>query len=141
MGVKHFQDLAAWQLARELERQVFAFTAALPPSRDFEYCRQIRKASSSAPRNIAEGFGRFWPGDFARFVRNARGSLKETRDHLDAGLERGYLEASVHAECVRLANRALGASTRLAVYLEEAAETWSSKRALFRRRKNREPEP
>src|SRR3954470_275661 len=45
--------------------------------------------SSSAPRNIAEGLGRFLPGDFAKFVRTARGSLVETQDHLDAALERG----------------------------------------------------
>jgi four helix bundle protein len=134
-GARRYQDFDAWQLARELERRVFAFTEAMPPNRDFDYCRQIRKSSSSAPRNLAEGFGRFWPADFARFVRNARGSLKETKDHLDAGLERHYLSESDYSECIVLANRALGASTRLAQYLDEAAETWTSRRKEFRKRR------
>ena len=88
MGARRYEDLAAWQLVRELERSVFAFTATSPAAKDFEYCRQIRRSASSAPRNIAEGFGRFLPGDFARFIRTARGSLEETQDHLDAGRER-----------------------------------------------------
>jgi four helix bundle protein len=89
MIARRYQDLAAWQLARELERRVMAFTALPPVSRDVDFCRQIRGSAFSAPRNIAEGFGRFLPGDFAKFVRTARGSLLETQDHLDAARERG----------------------------------------------------
>jgi len=141
MVVKRFQDFAAWQLARELERRVFAFTATLPASRDLDYCRQVRKSSSSAPRNIAEGFGRFWPAEFAHFVRIARGSLEETKDHVEAAFERGYISEQERKELITLGNRALGASTRLAQYLDEAAKTWASKRGHFRRRrKNPEPE-
>jgi four helix bundle protein len=141
VGVRRYQDLIAWQLARELERRVFAFTATMPPSVDFDYCRQIRKSSSSAPRNIAEGFGRFWPAEFARFIRIARGSLEETKDHVEAAFERGYISETERAELITLGNRALGASTRLAQYLDEAAKTWASKRGQFRKRpKNPEPE-
>ena len=68
-GAKSYQDLVAWQLAYELERQVFALTATGPVVKDFRFCDQIRDASASAPRNIAEGFARFRPADFARFVR------------------------------------------------------------------------
>src|SRR3954470_18555391 len=75
--------------------------------------------SSSAPRNIAEGLGRFLPGDFAKFVRTARGSLVETQDHLDAALERGYVRDEQHAEMLR-AHRALGACTNFIVYLDKA---------------------
>jgi four helix bundle protein len=145
MVVKRFQDLAVWQLSRELERRVVAFTAMLPASRDLDYCRQVRRSSSSAARNIAEGFGRFWPAEFARFVRIARGSLEETKDHVEAAFERGYISEPERAELITLGNRALGASTRLAQYLDEAAKTWTSKRGQFRkRRKNpepKEPEP
>jgi four helix bundle protein len=138
MGARRYQDLVAWQLARELERSVFAFTATSPAAKDFEYCRQIRRSASSAPRNIAEGFGRFLPGDFARFIRTARGSLEETQDHLDAGRERGYMTVEAHAEMRRLAHRALGASTRFILYLDRAAADWKKD---GRRRPKPNPEP
>ena len=138
MVVNRYEDLVVWQLARELERKVFAFTATVAASKDFDYCRQIRRSSSSAPRNIAEGFGRYRPAEFARFVRIARGSLTETKDHLDAGLERGYCSSSEHGNMNQLVNRALGASTRLVRYLDEAAETWT-KRPRRAKRKNPEP--
>ncbi|HEX3701681.1 MAG TPA: four helix bundle protein [Vicinamibacterales bacterium] len=71
MGVRRFEDLIAWQLAYELQQQVFAFTASLPAVRDFKFCDQIRDSSRSAPRNIAEGFGRYYPKAFIRFLRIA----------------------------------------------------------------------
>ena len=42
----------------------------------------------------------------ARFIRIARGSLEETKDHLDAALERSYISDLDHAELITLANRA-----------------------------------
>ena len=137
MIAHRFEDLVVWQLTRELERKVLAFTATLPASKDFDYCRQIRRSASSAPRNIAEGFGRFFPGDFARFVRTARGSLVETQDHLDAGCERGYITKAEHSDMRRVANRAMGAATRFIVYLDEAAAEW--KRSGLRRPKPSDP--
>jgi four helix bundle protein len=124
MVARRYEDLVVFQLSRDLERRVFAFTATLPASKDLDYCRQIRRSASSAPRNIVEGFGRFFPGDFARFVRTARGSLVETQDHLDAGRERGYITKDDHSDMRRIANRALGAATRFIVYLDEAAAEW-----------------
>jgi four helix bundle protein len=124
MAVRRFEDLVAWQLARELERRVYAFTETEPMRRDVEYCRQIRKSSSSAARNLSEGFGRYLPGDFSKFVRNALGSLNETTDHLDAGFERRYLTPDSHKELHLLARRAIGASVNLVKYLESCKKSW-----------------
>ena len=123
MVARKFEELVAWQLARELERGVYAFTETGDAARDIEYCRQIRRSSSSAPRNLAEGFGRYLPGDFSKFVRNALGSLNETRDHLDAGLERRYLTAARHMELTVLARRATGTSVNLVKYLDRCKRT------------------
>jgi hypothetical protein len=56
---KRYQDLVCWQLADELEKLVIELTETGPASRDFKLRDQIRDSSSSAIRNMAEGFGRF----------------------------------------------------------------------------------
>jgi four helix bundle protein len=114
---RRFEDLIAWQLAYQLQQEVFAFTAAGPASRDFTFCDQIRESSRSASRNTAEGFGRYVPTEFARFLRIAAGSLHETKNHLRDGLDRGYLTASQHERLVRLSLRAIKANNHLARYL------------------------
>jgi len=118
MGVRRFEDLAAWQLAFELQREVFALTAYGPAWHDVKFRDQIRDASASAPRNIAEGFGRYRPREFARFIEIARGSLQETKNHLHDGLYRTYFSAPEHARLIRLTDRALGASSALLRYLK-----------------------
>jgi four helix bundle protein len=71
-GVDRFEDLVVWQRADELRREVLEFTSTGPPSRDFKFRDQIRDAASSAARNTAEGFGRFRPLEFARFLEGVR---------------------------------------------------------------------
>jgi len=73
---------------------------------------------------MAEGFGRYQPGEFAHKMRIAKGELQETYDHLDKGLEQQYLSSTDHTEMISLANRAIGASTNFVRYLEEAAKRW-----------------
>jgi four helix bundle protein len=90
---------------------------------------------------MAEGFGRYYPGDFAKFMRNALGSLNETRDHLGAGLEKHYLTEELHHELEVLANRAIGASVGLTKYLDESKETWERKRRTRMRRRTPRHKP
>ena len=118
MGVSRFEDLDAWQLADAVEKEVFAFTATGPASRDFAYRDQIRDSARSAPANIAEGFGRYYPKEFRRFLRIACGSLNETRNYVHHGLDRGFLDHSQHGALVRLTRRAIAANERLQTYLE-----------------------
>ena len=113
MGVRDFRDLVAWQLAYELKCDVFAFTATRPASIDFKYRDQIRDSSASAPANISEGFGRFRPRDFARFLEYARASVMETQNHLLDGRDRGYLDPALYSRLSNLARSALRTTTHL----------------------------
>ena len=122
MGVSCFEDLIAWQLAFELQREVFAFTATGVVWRDLKYREQIRDSSASATRNTAEGFGRFRPTEFARFLEIAHGSLDETKNHLHDASGRGYLSQGEHDRLVRLAIRALAANARLMKYLHTCSD-------------------
>jgi four helix bundle protein len=115
--VSRYQDLVAWQLAHELQREVFAFTETGPASKDFKFRDQIRDSSSSVTRNIAEGFGRYRPAEFARFLNIARGSLTETHNSVRDGHDRGYFTAVGADRMQRLAGRAGKAITGLMRYL------------------------
>ena len=110
---KRYEELEAWQLADELKREVYALTETGPAAKDFKYRDQIRDSSASAPRNIAEGFGRFRPGEFARFLEFAVGSIDETRNSLIDGRDRGYLDATLFSRLFNLANAARRATRNL----------------------------
>ena len=116
-GVRRYEDLICWQLSYDLQQEVFAITDSGPASRDLKFCDQIRESARSSTRNIAEGFGRFEPTEFRRFLRIARGSLTETHNHLRDGRDRRYITATKHAQLSRLAGRAAAATSRLMAYL------------------------
>ena len=133
VGVRDFRDLVAWRLSYQLKCEVFAFTATGPAAKDFKYRDQIRDSSASAPRNIAEGFGRFRPAEFARFLEFARASLVETENHLVDGRDRGYLDATLHSRLFNLTRSALRVTTNLLrSKQQQAAQTSPKPRTLQR---------
>jgi len=138
MTVRHFQDLVVWQLADELRREVVAFTDAGPAARDFKYRDQIRDAAASACRNTAEGFDRFRPAEFCRFLEFARGSLGEVQDELTDGHARRYVDDQRFERMWTLSRRAIGANTNLQLYLKKCVKTG---REPWRRTENHEPAP
>ena len=103
----------AWQLAQELSLEVFAATANGPIARDFRFRDQVRDSAASSARNIAEGFGRWSPGDFARFLRYAKASFAETRHHLLDGEQRGYFPPPLASRLLSLARAGERATTNL----------------------------
>jgi four helix bundle protein len=134
MSVRNFRDLVAWQLSYELKCEVVAFTATGAASRDFKYRDQIQSSSASAHTNIAEGFGRFRPRDFARFLEYARGSLMETQNHLLDGRDRGYLDVKLYSRLTNLARSALQTTTHLMQAKQRQAVEESSRPSSHRHR-------
>lgn len=116
-GVKHHEDLVAWQHSEELRQAVFEFLGTSVVARHRRFCDQIEASSSSTPSNIAEGFGRYKPRDFARFMRIAVGSLGETQNHLRRGLTDRILSQDQFDRAWPLSVRAMKASKRLLSYL------------------------
>jgi four helix bundle protein len=128
MAIRDFTDLVCWQLSYSLKCEVYAFTAAGPASRDFRYRDQIRDSASGAPRCIAEGFGRFRPRDFARFLEYARPSLMETRNSLIDGRDSGYLADPLYSRLTNLAGAALRTTTALMRQKQEQADDERARR-------------
>ena len=89
--ITQFEDIGAWQKARELTGEIYRLTREGPACRDFRYIDQIRAASHSIMSNIAEGFERDGNGEFKQFLHIAKGSAGEVRSQLYVALDVGYL--------------------------------------------------
>ena len=57
-------------------------TKKFPREEIYGIISQIRRSAISIPANVAEGYGREFPGQFIQFLRIAQGSLKELENHL-----------------------------------------------------------
>src|SRR5229473_8394597 len=93
-----FEEIEAWQKARELTREVYAVSDEGPFARDFGLRDQMRRASVSILSNIAEGFERSGTGEFVQFLSAAKGSAGEVRAQLYVALDQGYIEAEKFRE-------------------------------------------
>ncbi len=117
MGAKRFTDLKAWQLSMSLKREIDAIIARLPASRDFKFCEQASDAAGAAPRNIAEGFGRFHHRQFAHFISIARSSLMETQTNLLEAKDKRYVDEAKFLKLWKLSDEAIAVTTGLLKYL------------------------
>ena len=91
MKVTRFEDLIAWQKARELRKTIYQISSELPFWRDFEMRNQIRSAALSVMSNIAEGFERNGIPEFLYFLKIANASCAEVRSQLYAAFDEGYI--------------------------------------------------
>jgi four helix bundle protein len=82
MAIDSYRDLRVWQESMDLAASCYRATATFPREELFGLTSQIRRAASSIPANIAEGYGRDSTGAYAQFLRIAQGSLKELETHL-----------------------------------------------------------
>ena len=82
MPIQSYQDLDVWQRGMNLAELVYRLTKTFPKEEMFGMTSQMRRASSSIPANIAEGWGRQGNKEFQQFLRIAQGSLRELETHL-----------------------------------------------------------
>jgi four helix bundle protein len=89
--IKNFEELNAWQKARELAGYVYELTRQEKFSRDFGLRDQVQRAASSVMHNIAEGFESGSDPEFVRFLKMARRSAGEVQSQLYLALDVGYI--------------------------------------------------
>jgi four helix bundle protein len=77
-----FEDLNAWQKARELTNGVYRVCRTTPLRTDFGLRSQLQRASVSAMTNLAEGFERSNHGEKLQFWNVARASAGEVKSLL-----------------------------------------------------------
>lgn len=103
MKVDRFEDLIAWQKARELTREIYKVTQSGSFAKDFGLCDQIRRASVSLMSNIAEGFDRASRAEFHQFLVIAKGSAAEVRSQLYVAYDIGYIDQETFSRLKNLA--------------------------------------
>ena len=134
MGAKCYQELVCWQLARDLRVRVRAITEYPAAAKDFDFCDDIRRSARSSPANIAEGYRRRRPRQFAQFLNVALASIDETENHLGEALEARYIELVEYNDLLVLVKRTRIASQRLLAYLEQCQDPRDRSRSPRTRR-------
>jgi four helix bundle protein len=92
-----FENLRVYQLTERLSDAVWAIVQEWDPLAKQTMGKQLIRAADSIGANIAEGTGRGSFQDNRRFVRNARGSLYETRHWLRRAHNRRLLSSQAVA--------------------------------------------
>jgi len=90
--IDRFEDLIAWQKARQLTADLYRVTSKGAFAKDFGLRDQIQRAAVSVMSNIAEGFERGSRSEFHQFLVIAKASLAEVRSQLYIALDAGYLD-------------------------------------------------
>jgi len=89
-----FEELIAWQKARELTKVIYQTTSKGEFARDFGLRDQIRRASVSIMSNIAEGYERGGRAEFHQFLIISKGSCAEVRSQIHVAYDVGYIDQS-----------------------------------------------
>lgn len=92
MGIKKFEDLEIWKLARELTNKIYQVTNDRAFSKDYGLKDQIRRAAVSVMSNISEGYERGGNQELIRFLSIAKGSSGEVRCQLYIAMDQKYIE-------------------------------------------------
>ena len=139
-GARSHEELVVWQLAYQLKLGVYHLIRSSAIRTDRNLHDQLRNSARAAPRLVAEGFGRYLPGDFARYLRTANSELKETFDSLRDAVDSGYVTHDQIVPLQRLSKRASKAASSLIAYLRTAKPPNESRRPQ-RREPNEPKEP
>jgi four helix bundle protein len=116
--IKRFEEIEAWQTARELTKLIYSLTDEGRFSRDFGLKDQIRRASVSVMSNIAEGFESQTQPQFIRYLGLAKASAGEVRSQLYVSRDLEYLTQEQFAKAFALAEKASRQIARFIAYLE-----------------------
>ncbi len=112
--IKNFEDLEIWQIARQLQKDIFPLSNSEKIFRDFELKDQMRRSSGSIMDNIAEGFGRGSRLEFIQFLTIAKASAAELQSQLIRCIDREYID---EREFIRLNEIALKVGNKIGAFI------------------------
>ena len=128
MKIERFEDIEAWQLARELARKVYGLTQKPRFSRDYGLKSQIQDAAGSSMHNIAEGFDSETNAEFIRFLRYAKRSCTEVQSELYLAIDEEYISMDEFNDVYEQARRTRAAIYGFIKYLKKYEENKTTNR-------------
>ena len=88
-----YRDLEVYRKSYELAISICEYAKTMPNEERYELTSQIRRAATSVPLNIAEGYGkRESQQEFRRYLMMAKGSSTEMQVLLDMCKDLGYMK-------------------------------------------------
>lgn len=127
------EDLLVYRKLCRLHLDVCRLTAGWPSHERFELAGQSRRASNSAPANLAEKHSDRHVRNKIEGANRARGEALEVVHHLYIASLKGYIDEAVfhdyrerYEECVRMLN---GLEKSLEQHLPERDRRWPSSTA------------
>ncbi len=95
--IQTFRDFEVYKRSFEASVEMYRITKEYPRDELYGLTSQIKRAATSIPLNIAEGYGkRDTPNDFKRFLLMAIGSCNEMRVLLDLSARLGFINEEIH---------------------------------------------
>ncbi|MBL9156709.1 MAG: four helix bundle protein [Verrucomicrobiales bacterium] len=96
MKVQSFRELEVYQLAFELQQEIFHLSKRFPKEESYALTDQIRRSSRSVGSNLAEAWRkRRYPAHFASKLTDSDGENSETQHWLLTAEACEYLDSSV----------------------------------------------
>lgn len=90
--IESFEDLDVYQLALELQQDIFELTKMFPAEEKYSLTDQIRRSSRSIGANISEAWGkRRYPSHFVSKLSDSDGEQNETRHWLKSAFLCAYI--------------------------------------------------
>ncbi len=119
MQFKTFEEIAAWQEARDLTRMVRLFCKKAVERKDWGWADQISRAALSIMANIAEGNDATTNPEFVMFLGYAKRSSAEVRSHLYYGVDEGYMTEPEFKDAAERTRKIGAQLAKLMAYLQE----------------------
>ncbi len=105
--IERFEEIEAWQKARELARRIYESTSRGPLAKSFGLRNQLERSAASVMSNIAEGFGRGGDKEFIQMLSIAKGSAHEVKSLLYLAMDADLLAKQDFEEYSDLADQAI----------------------------------
>ena len=118
--VERFEDLAIFQMARDLCKEVYAITKEGEFHKDSRFVQQIHASAGSVMDNIAEGYERDGNKEFINFLYIAKGSCGEVRSQVIRASDVGFIDKDT---ATRLYNMCLNLGKSISKFISSLKES------------------
>lgn len=118
--IKTFEEILAWQKARDLNRKIGSYIDSGRFKHNFRLIGQLEGSAGSIMDNIAEGFERSGNREFLQFLYISKGSCGEFRSQLYRALDRQYVMQKEFEELYNMVKEIIVMLQKLIDYLESS---------------------